>query len=274
MNKILHLMFSYSAAASLRQAIVVSERDDEVVAIWDDFSEGPINPPALDLRTDWLWHHGRWQDQGGCDELRLDLGRDEHVWERVSGHEGRLIVWLSRRSAIEYSGFLEFVWRLEGRHFELVDITDYLLRPARIRNGETFGPLYAVGAGILNPSEFFTEQAFGRVAVFAGESRVQCRDLWAQLRAENAPLRVLENGRLTSAPLSYFDERFFSFVEAKWRKGAWIVGHVLGDEMDRNEHQFGDMFCWARLVHLAETGRIEARGNLALMRESELRLPG
>jgi len=49
-----HVVFNTSGAASLRQALRSAGRDDDVVALMDDLSFGPIEPLDPSSRAKWV----------------------------------------------------------------------------------------------------------------------------------------------------------------------------------------------------------------------------
>jgi hypothetical protein len=273
MVKILHVVFGYSAAGSLRRAIENAKRDDEVIAQLDGFELGPIAPPNPALRAKWLCDELGWSWLDELDSPELDLRRDDAFWQRIIRHEGRLVVWVSRRSAGEYAGFLALVWQLSGKSCDVVDVTDYIQPGFTNRDGHYVAPQLVGTVNLLVPPLFFRNETFGQAYTLSPAQISKYHAAWETLRVENAPLRVLESGRLVSASLNYFDEFIRTFVTENWQRGARIAGNVLAAQWDRQEYQFSDMFCWSRLLHLAETGRIEARGDLASMRTTELRCP-
>ena len=59
------------------------------------------------------------------------------------------------------------------------------------------------------------------------------RNDWRRLRAENAPLRLVDGDKLVSAPITHFDDLVLSFVDADWKKGARIVGYSMMELSDR-----------------------------------------
>ncbi len=100
------------------------------------------------------------------------------------------------------------------------------------------------------------------------------RELWARLKAENGPLRILSEGELISAPLSFFDPLLLSFATPEWQKTARLVGEALAyDAYDLSTVQTEDLVLYARARALAEAGRLESRGDLTDIFKSELRLP-
>jgi hypothetical protein len=97
---------------------------------------------------------------------------------------------------------------------------------------------------------------------------------WQQLRAENAPFRVVCETGLVSAPVTYFDEAIAAFVDTQWKKCARVIGEVMAEEMTGPYWQTGDLVLWSRLRKLIEAGRFEYRGNLEEMRYCEVRRSG
>ena len=57
--------------------------------------------------------------------------------------------------------------------------------------------------------------------------RERYHDLWRRLRAENAPLRVVDADGLRSAPITFFDQQLLAFGNASWQKPARIIGETM-----------------------------------------------
>jgi hypothetical protein len=104
--------------------------------------------------------------------------------------------------------------------------------------------------------------------------RLRYRELWGQLLAENAMLRVIEGDKLVSAPISYFDSLLMSFVTDKWQRVAIVFSEVTTSHWDEATCQTDDTFLAARIRTLVENGLLEIRGETAVegMSFSEVRL--
>jgi hypothetical protein len=76
---------------------------------------------------------------------------------------------------------------------------------------------------------------------------------------------------LTPAELQRIDECLLSHVSHQFHKVAYVIGRTML-EINR-EFSLPDVFYALRIKHLAESGAIEAAGNLGRMRFSEIRLP-
>ncbi len=83
---ILHIAFTESGSHRLREALRQVGRPDRVVALTDDLTIGPINPPNPTLRARWIRSEiGR--------VIYLGAGhRASGFWASVAAHRGRRIV--------------------------------------------------------------------------------------------------------------------------------------------------------------------------------------
>jgi hypothetical protein len=259
----LHVVFNSSAAAGLRDALRQAGRDERVVGSPDSLSFGPINPSEPELRRKWVEEelgYTGWDNIG--DEMTS-------FWREAVSDRHRRVAWLSRRSAQEYAGFLEWLWRLDEEPIEVIDLTDVVVTGNV--NGAA-GSHLAVSLGLLSPNKILEGDLLGRAETLTPVSRARYRELWGRLRAENAPLRVLSEGELVSAPLSFFDQLLVSCTQPEWQRAARVIGEALVQSSD-SVLQTGDLVLCARVRALAGTGLLEFRGDLSDIYRGELRLP-
>jgi hypothetical protein len=105
-------------------------------------------------------------------------------------------------------------------------------------------------------------------------ARKRYQNLWQQLLAENAPLRVIKGDVLVSVPISFFDSRLMSQVTNKWQNVWKVVGQTLVSGPD-DVIEYGDTFVMGRLKALVKSGQLEIQGELGgEMRDSRVRLSG
>ena len=264
---ILHFVFTPSGAGCLIQALRKAGRDDQVIASFDDLSFGPINPSDSSLRAKWVENElGRtdWNDIGSG---------SERLWDEALFPDNRKVAWLSRRSAMEYVGFLEWLRRLGDAPCEVVDLTEVKVSH-RPEHGPPRSPRLAMSLGTLHPDTIRNDTLWNLAEPLQIGARGRYLELWRQLRSENAPLRVIDGDRLVSAPISFFDSLLMSYVTDNWQKVSRVVGQALVSRMDDCIIQPGDTFLAARVNALVENGRLEIRGKSALeILLSEVRLP-
>ena len=266
-SPLLHVVFTPFGASSLRQALADAGRDDQVISSFDDLSFGPINPPDFSLRAKWVENELGW---AGWDDIAPD---SETFWREALSPNRRKIAWLSRRSAMEYAGFLEWLWRLDDAPYEVVDLTEVKIS-YRPEDGPPRPPALAMSLGMLDPDKIHSDKLWDLAEPLQPSAREQYRSLWQQLRSENAPLRMIDGDKLVSAPISAFDPMLMSCVTEDWQKVARIIGQALVLRIDDCIIQSGDVFLAGRINALAESGRLEIQGESALkMRASQVRLP-
>src|SRR5258707_182783 len=71
-----------------------------------------------------------------------------------------------------------------------------------------------------------------RAAPLSPPLRDQYRETWQNLRAEDAPLRIIRDDRLRSAPITHFDELISACASDQWVPIARVVGHAMADSWD------------------------------------------
>jgi hypothetical protein len=264
----LHIVFSDSFSGSLRVALRELGRDDAIACFLDDLSFGPIDPPDPRARRKWV----RRELAPGMRDREWPLRPLAAFWKAALAPSSRRIVWVSTRSAPEFAGFLEFVWRLGEGSCDLVAFDGDAL-VSRGDSGHKAGGR-AIALAELPPYHLTATRYWERAAPLERAERERYRSDWARLRAENAPLRILDESGLVSAPITHFDELLMSCTVGQWRKAARVIGEALSTFWDGPFHQVGDVVLAARVRALAEAGRLESQGNLRRVRFSEVRLPG
>jgi uncharacterized protein DUF3658/uncharacterized protein DUF1835 len=261
----LHVVFAPSAAVDLRRALAEAGRTDRVVCPFDNYGFGPIHPPDADARRRWV------EDELGCAGWEDVIGQTDAFWRESLSAPDRKVAWFSRRSAQEYSGFLEWLWRLGDLPCQVVDLTDVTV-VGRSQDGKPTPPTPATSVALLHWYQILDNGLLNRAESLSSGARQQYVDLWRRLRAENAPLRVLGTDGLASAPISYFDSLLLSYATREWQKTALVVGKSLASFLDNSLLQTGDLVLAARVRALSAAGLLESQGNLFNLRRSEVRL--
>jgi hypothetical protein len=259
-----HVVFTPSGAGTLRQALQTAGRRDDVVSLFDDLSFGPIDTLDPLERARWIAQELGWEDWE-------DVGA-RAFWNEALSSDHRKIVWMTRRSAMEFTGFLAWITRLGDAPIEIIDMTDVKVS-RHVEFGPPSPPVTAISLAGIFADEINDNGLLERSRELQRAERERYQALWTTLRSENAPLRVIANGALVSAPISFFDDQLMSFVKRDWQKVAVVIGNALAAQMDDHIFQVGDLFLAARVNDLVEKGRLECRGQSPLeMRGSEIRL--
>lgn len=249
-----HVIFGSSGAGTLKQLLWQKGRAEQVVCPLDDFSFGPIaNDDAA--RTMWVEEELGFSDWGS-----VVVGTP--IFLRTScAADISPIVWISRRDARSYAGFLWWLSVLGDAPCSVIDITDMVIDDRPVAS---LSQLSVEAMAPLLDTEIPLTSA----------DRRNYQEIWHLLKSENAPLRIIgHSGALESAPITHFDSFLIAGATTTWRKMARIVGEALAMSWDGDLHQVGDHVLFGRLGALAESGVLEWRGDLSSMQRCELRLP-
>lgn len=264
LENILHVVVGASAAGSLIKGLRDGGRDESVTCLQDDLSFAPIDPSSSGARQNWI-----------ADHLGLEwaeIAPDADFWDRILSWPDKRVLWLSRRSAREYAGFLEIVRRLDNRPADFIDITD-----ANILCGVRLHPDRAYRAtlvSLLQPEAFLRPEVLQMSRPMTEAVRASYLDIWRRLTEENAPLRVIEDLRLVSKPLDYFDPMLMSLVTPRWQRLARVIGGAFSQAANEGHEDVSMFFVEARLRALVEAGRLVGRALDRTWHEAEIRLPG
>ena len=260
-TEILHVMLGWEVADSVRDALRLEGSDERVVGLRDYLHLGPIDPPDPAVRQAWMQS-----------ALRCDCGNDslraiETSWAEATAPGVHPVFWVCRSSAGEHAAFLKFVSHMNGRPFDIVDATDLefttqdgVQRPWALA---MMRPADIVAAGLSR----------SRRAISASEIH-RATQSWAQLRRENAPLRVVRHGTLVSALLTHFDQYLIDEATQDWEVSARLIGRVLTrlwhDVVPPGQSP-GNALLFARMLALGESGSLAVVGPGPDMRNYHVR---
>jgi hypothetical protein len=263
----LHITFTVSGAGILHQAFRrfpgEAQSDDRVIALADDLTYGPINPPDPARRVDWMIknlhvHATKWS---------WLTGSVQRFWAQALEFNTPT-VWFSKRSAREFAGFLEWVDRAGERPYRVVDVSE-----AHVTS-RTGAPRLLVSISQFHHDLLDIPALLDLAQPSNLLDRTEYRRSWQDLRRENAALRVLEDGRLVSADEAHFDPLLLSFAQPHWIKAHRIVGQAMAEGPDDTAMPVDSVYLNGRVAALVKAGKLEARGDVRNELESEVRLPG
>jgi hypothetical protein len=261
----LHVTFTEPGGGCLRAALG-DKPEESVISLVDDLSFGPISPYDLEDRR--AYFDSLFADVESQSYYRMDMPKIKDFWDRSSSTSAKRIVWFTRRSSMEYTGFLELLSR-EDDPFDLlvVDLTEGV---DIIDEKEDRGPYRIVPASLGEMrGEWLIPQAKNARALTEKEAGYYL-EVWDRLRSENSMNRTIWRGQLYSANESMFDEHILNVVPSNWISVARLMGEVLAKVTDEY-HLTSDSILYSRLLNLAEKGLIETEGNPYSMRHLKVR---
>lgn len=276
-NKTMHVTFTESAGGSLRYAL--RDRADEfVLALPDDLSLGPISPYDPEVRKEYFESlYAEIEDEVGymtqSPEAEKFWKRVKDFWKQVSETEAEKIVWFTRRSVQEYTGFLELLSREKNpSKLLVVDLTEGVdvmhVGEEDEEENEIFERIVPISLGELRPEWLLSRKDTARR--LTEEELAYYLRRWEELKKDNRPLRILWRGQLYAESPYIFDELILEYVPETWTSAARVVGEILG-KLSEEYHLAGDMFLYARLLELAKAGFIETEGERRAMRFLKVR---
>jgi hypothetical protein len=262
----IHILFSCSAAASLRRALKEVGKDDEILYFSDDLSYGPITSLDPDVRQQGLIREGFTTEGPDWDWLP-EISRD--FWAKCAATNRQRILWMAPRAPNEMAGFLAYNDRFGDVPCEIV-ITDEAkeILPKREFAGDDIRQI-----GQLWPSHFAA--LLDRARPLQNQEVTSARQHWASLVEENAALRVPGGDGLVSEAETFLDEDILGECSYDWQSDARVLAGATGTIWNRRFTIGIDFLGW-RLVKLIGQGVLESRDDFtswSLMRpHTDIRL--
>lgn len=188
----LHVTFGPSACGVLIGYLDELGRSKRTIFLPDDMAIGPLGLEATE-RVCALE-----------DILYLDLpGLADALgefWAEVTAAP-TITVWMGRNCESEHAGWLEVANRYNGQLF-LVDVVDF----------ESEHGIDAPAFAVLPRREMLACRLADRALPVDDARRTELRNTWTRLRDERSSLRVVERGRLQSAPITHYDHVLLRFA--------------------------------------------------------------
>ncbi|MFI7195315.1 DUF3658 domain-containing protein [Nocardia nova] len=249
-----HIVPNVSAGVGVRTALAEAGAKGVVLVNNDDFSWGPIDPAALSQRrrrvpaavsTEDLWSY-------------LDAASDP-----------RPIIWVGRGSAQEMSFYLYFAARYGDRSWYVVDVTKSRSPADSANTNSNVAAETSHGtAENLEPAKSVAELHPARVRPLLNSgqpvNKRECAELaerWRTLQSGNAPLRVITDAGLVSAPADYFDRSLLEQIPATPTPMARVIAETMGSQ----PYPVADYLLHRRLRAMIDAGRITAEGDPSVM---------
>ncbi len=267
-----HVVFSPSAAGTLRKALKRLGKTDRVIGLPDSLSVGPIDPPDEILRQSWgrsvLRTDSILPNRFDGDPLEV-----ERTWAEATAPEARPVFWTCLSSPMEHSCFLAFAARMEGRSFDVIDTTD--LDSTTIDGIERPG-----STGVMRAHDLVASGLFDKRRAFSLAEHRAAVAAWTDLRRENAPFRIVRDGRLVSAPLTHYDALLVEQAREEWEIAPRLIGRVM-DVLHKGIAPTGhgrgdiagDVVLLGRMIALGDNGALRIAGPGPGMRAFQVSRP-
>jgi hypothetical protein len=244
--------FGQSAAGSLKKALATLRITEDVAALADNYTMGPIDPGDADQRADWEREELEDDDPIATSDVVSSF------WQQVSMWRGQLVAWMSSHSAVELCGLHELLWRHPEANIHVVDVANVDFQRADVSRYDE-----RQAFAIVRDERIVELSLINSAKPVSDVERASYRRTWSRLRTENAPLRVLTSSGLVSAPLEYFDDRIRAQITDDWKRCARVVGDMIAISSTGLLREFSsDTFFFVRLLHLMdEYSEIEGKND-------------
>ncbi len=240
----LHVTFTEHGAGSLKQALSQLGIAEQVAALADDLSMGPIEPGDPAQRA-------AWKD--------AELGEEDVItdpfWSSVTTWPGTLVAWLSSRCGPELCGLHALVSRTLAP-IQVVDVADVGFRGP---NGEP-ATWPAQSFSSVSDERIIEHSLIDLASPLDDVSRASIRARWKRLGQEGAALRILTEHGLESKPITFFDDRLRARITDDWQSCARVVIDIMTSARSGRLREIdSDTFIYCRLLHLIDNGELEAQ---------------
>lgn len=243
----IHVLFSSSAAGTLRALLRARGLKDRVIDLAETLDWGPISTGSFEDRGAWFDRHvpSTWEWNWIADEV-------DEFRKSVAGDPERLI-WIAPRSATEQSGLYWYLAQFGGGDARTI-VADYPLRDA-------WRGAPPDGLGGLQ-EESIADLLDGCPRVPVDPSRFP-EDRWKNLMEEDALIRIVDGGVLRSAPDTYFDQYLLACCPAEWTNWRRVLGNTMVYNWDFDHNPCERLLFW-RLRELVQSGQIVCDGEFPL----------
>jgi hypothetical protein len=241
----IHIFFCASAAGTFRQLLDARGITEKVVDLSEELDFGPISHGAIADRETWL----------NC-YVPMDFG--DHDWLAESearfrqciANDTERLIWIAPASATEQAGLYWYLSQFGGADVKLA-VANYPF--GGNWNGKS--PLKLGALGIEPMGQLYDECP----RIPWDPSRFP-KDRWNELVAENAFLRVVNDGQLQSASDDYFDKFLLARCANGWTRWHRVMGYAMGDIWETGQSAGSDLLLW-RLRSLIDNGQIACDGD-------------
>ena len=234
-----------------KSAVPLGGKREEIAVLSFGFSEGDIQAPILPGECPRKEYIRQWLAFDPYCELGEREEPTQAFWsacladlEKVQAAPPRLRVWVDHTPNAQ-CGLLFLANLLEGKETEI-----HLVELPRTVTREDGCVVEYRSWGEVEPQRFGT--FLNRERVMPQEELSTLARQWRQLQAENAPLRVVEGGRVVSAPLSYYDP----LIRKEFPAQSCEVARIIGLSLGRQKIPTGDVFIARRIQHFIHQGEL------------------
>ena len=277
-TKIVHIVFGYSTAGSVRQTIkqLSLQESDGMICFPDLFSVGPIwklhEPEGRRYREEWMRTH---LDPEYTDHHFAHHGELNPIqMVQQIPEQARIVIW-GGDSAHEKIGSRYVQYLLKEYKNEVIEIN--AVKICERKHNTPKHQQYYRHTGEIVPEkliEVFHEMK--RIHPLTAEQRSKYEQEWLGYAETKQVLRLWNNGEVNTVEENDLDEYLLHTVYKLQSRsnsdGFMKAARVVGEAMGYLEQYIGDSFFEYRLRSLIYEGKLEIRGVPSAMRYYSVRI--
>lgn len=244
----LEVCFNYS----VKSALSAAQSFKNIAGISFALSEGDINSPIVfESCPRKSCVYSLFSFNGTEDLFNSFWQRSMEDFEKLKSKPEKIRIWLDRTPDAQ-CGLLFTADLLKDSDTE-IHIAEL---PERIKRDAKCEIEYH-GWSEVEPKLF--ETFLDRERILNHQETENLSNRWQALKAENAPLRVVENNNVISADISYYDDLIREVFPADSCQVASIIGNVLFSQ----KILASDVFIAKRIQHFINVGELAVTDNCA-----------
>ena len=237
-------------------AVPLSGKLEDIIGISFGFSEGDINSAIC------LEHCPRKEyicSIFSFDRFNENIDMEESInefWDscindlqKLKSYPSKIRVWLDNTPDAR-CGLLFLADLLKGSQTE-IHIVEL---PKKITRDDNVIVEYR-GWGEVEPELYGTFLKYEKV--LTQKDIFDLANKWKQLKAENSPLRVVDNGEVISADINYYDD----FIRSEFPKDSCKIAYIIGNSLGKQKIPTGDVFIAKRIQEFINQGELEVISN-------------
>lgn len=239
-----------------KQAVPLGGERKDIAGISFGFSEGDIKASiTLEdcLRKDYIYSTFSFDRYNDSEDMRDSINE---FWqysmddlEKLKAKPEKIRIWLDH-SPDAQCGLLFVADLLKDSNTEIhiVELPESIKKDAHCETRYR-------GWGDVEPQLFGT--FLDRERILANQETEKLSNHWQVLKAENALLRVVENGIVLSADESYYD----NLIRKEFPKETCKIANIIGSALGNQKILTGDVFIAKRIQSFIENGELAVISN-------------
>lgn len=239
-----------------KQAVPLGGKREDIIGISFGLSEGDIKAPIVSNgcpRKEYIsstFSFDRHNDGADMEDAIKEFWEYSiNDLEKLKSSSDKIRIWLDHTPDAQ-CGLLFVADLLKNSETEIHIVT----LPEKIKRDDGCIVEYR-GWGEIAPQLFGT--FLDKEQIVSHQEIESLSNHWQKLMAENMPLRVVENGVVSSAEENYYDD----LIRKEFPKETCKIANIIGNALGKQKILTGDVFIARRIQQFIASGELAVLGN-------------